>query len=110
MRDPVRRVADRVARRIAFEIRRTADPLPLQTREQYLAIALMRDRRQHDGDLSASELRVFSQNGEDGVLGEIFARIGADHRFFVEFGVEDGVECNTRFLAEVLGWSGVYIE
>jgi len=61
-------------------------------------------------DLSASELKVFSQNGEDGVLAEIFSRIGTTNRFFVEFGVGDGVECNTRMLMEVLGWSGVYFE
>ena len=60
--------------------------------------------------LSAAELRVFSQNGEDGVLAEIFDRIGAGDRYFVEFGAEDGLEGNTRFLREVLGWRGVYIE
>ncbi len=60
--------------------------------------------------LSATELRVFSQNGEDGVLAEIFDRIGPGDRFFVEFGAEDGLEGNTRFLREVLGWRGAYIE
>jgi len=80
-------------------------------REQYLAIAALRERYADLNDgLSASEVRVFSQNGEDGVLAEIFSRIGVEHRFFVEFGVEDGVQCNTRFLAEILGWSGVYFE
>jgi len=60
--------------------------------------------------LSAAELRVFSQNGEDGVLAEIFDRIGPGARTFVEFGGEDGLEGNTRFLREVLGWRGAYIE
>jgi hypothetical protein len=59
---------------------------------------------------SGPELRVFSQNGEDGVIAEMFDRIGTTNCCFVEFGVEDGLECNTRFLAEVLGWSGVYFE
>jgi hypothetical protein len=70
------------------------------------------DRRHgfRDRMLSAAELRVFSQNGEDGVLAEIFDRIGDGDRFFVEFGAEDGLEGNTRFLREVLGWRGVYIE
>ena len=75
-----------------------------------MAVALLRDRYKNDHGLSTAELRVFSQNGEDGVLAEIFARIGTEQRFFVEFGVGTGVECNTRFLAEVLGWSGVYFE
>ena len=108
MRDPLRRLVDRLARRIAYEVRNDRRRYG-ETREQYLAIASLRERYNDDG-LSAAELRVFSQNGEDGVLAEIFSRIGVEARFFVEFGVGSGVECNTRFLAEVLGWSGVYFE
>ena len=61
-------------------------------------------------DLTAFELRVFSQNGEDGVLAEILRRIGVAGRTFVEFGVQDGTEGTTVFLAQVLGWSGAYLE
>lgn len=62
-------------------------------------------------DLAAYELRVFSQNGEDGVLGEILCRIGKrDPGYFVEFGGEDGVELNCALLADVYGWHGVFIE
>jgi hypothetical protein len=61
-------------------------------------------------DLTAFELRVFSQNGEDGVLGEILRRTGVGGGGFVEFGTQDGTEGNTVFLAHVLGWSGVYLE
>jgi hypothetical protein len=79
------------------------------SRSQYLALSVLA-RRYGYTTLSAAELKVFSQNGEDGVLSEIFSRIGTTNNFFVEFGVADGVECNTRFLMEVLGWSGVYFE
>jgi hypothetical protein len=61
-------------------------------------------------DLTAFELRVFSQNGEDGVLAEILRRIGVAGGWFVEFGVQDGTEGNTVFLAQVLGWAGAYLE
>jgi len=61
-------------------------------------------------DLTAFELRVFSQNGEDGVLAEVLRRIGVAGGGFVEFGVQDGTEGNTVFLAEVLAWGGVYLE
>ncbi len=61
-------------------------------------------------DLTAYELRVFSQNGEDGVLAEILRRIGVTGGTFVEFGVGDGIEGYTVFLAQVLGWSGAYLE
>src|SRR5271166_1886020 len=46
------------------------------------------------GDLRAFEKRRYSQNGEDGILEEILNRIGTACRFFVEFGVESGAECN----------------
>jgi SAM-dependent methyltransferase len=62
------------------------------------------------GDLSRYELRVFSQNGEDGVLAEILRRIGVSNRHFVEVGIDRGAEGNCVFLADVLGWSGVFLE
>jgi hypothetical protein len=46
--------------------------------------------------LSSKEEKIFSQNGEDGVLIEIFAKIGSKDKYFVEFGVEDGSQCNSR--------------
>ena len=67
-------------------------------------------RRHGDTSLTASELKVFSQNGEDGVLAEIFRRIGPGARTFAEVGAGDGVESNCVFLADVLGWSGTCIE
>jgi hypothetical protein len=64
----------------------------------------------HAQPLSAAELRVFSQNGEDGVLQAILERIGARSRFFVEFGVGPGEEANCVLLARCYGWSGLMIE
>jgi hypothetical protein len=53
--------------------------------------------------------KVYSQNDEDGIIAEIFRRIGTTSRTFVEFGVETGVECNTAKLL-VDGWRGLWIE
>lgn len=61
-------------------------------------------------DLTAHEFSVFSQNGEDGVIAELLNRCGVGGQFFVEFGVGNGSECNTAFLAHTMGWSGVYFE
>jgi len=53
--------------------------------------------------------KVYSQNDEDGIIQEIFRRIGTTDRRFVEFGVETGVECNSvKLLIE--GWRGLWIE
>ncbi len=83
---------------------------------QALAELVRRHQRQHEpltspaAPLTAHEYRVFSQNGEDGVLAELLARVGTGERWFVEFGIETGVEGNCVFLADVLGWSGLFIE
>lgn len=53
--------------------------------------------------------KVYSQNDEDGIIQEIFRRIGVTQRTFVEFGVEAGTECNTAKLL-VEGWRGLWIE
>src|SRR5262245_40537087 len=37
--------------------------------------------------------KVYSQNDEDGIIQEIFRRIGSSNRTFVEFGAGDGLEC-----------------
>lgn len=58
------------------------------------------------------ERRIFSQNGEDGVLLWIFANIGTINRppRYVEFGTENGQQRNTRFLNEHLGWQGLLMD
>lgn len=53
--------------------------------------------------------RCTSQNDEDGIIDEIFCRIGTTNRQFVEFGVETGVENNTLQLL-LAGWGGLWIE
>jgi hypothetical protein len=53
--------------------------------------------------------RSFSQNDEDGILQEIFARIGVSASTFVEFGVEDGLQNNSRLLL-YRGWRGLWME
>lgn len=55
------------------------------------------------------ERRVYSQNGEDGILGYIFHRIRTTNKVFVEIGAGDGLQCNTRFL-RVRGWQGIQID
>jgi hypothetical protein len=59
--------------------------------------------------LQRHEHKTYSQNGEDGIIDEIFRRIGSTNNFFVEFGVGDGLENNTALLL-VKGWTGAWIE
>jgi len=53
--------------------------------------------------------KVYSQCDEDGIIQEIFRRIGNGNRVFVEFGVETGIECNSaKLLME--GWRGLWLD
>lgn len=59
--------------------------------------------------LNRYELKCYSQNGEDGIIKEIFRRLPiGDNPIFVEFGVGDGLECNTLQLL-FSGWRGYWI-
>jgi hypothetical protein len=66
-------------------------------------------RHADDRRLLKSGYRVYSQADEDGILHEIFRRIGEGNRTFLELGVGNGLENNTLFLL-VQGWSGVWLE
>ena len=59
--------------------------------------------------LTRAYAQIYSQNGEDGMTAEIFRRIGTRDRFFVEIGIENELQCNTRLLLET-GWRGVWLE
>src|ERR1044072_8195184 len=60
--------------------------------------------------LEEVEFQVFSQRGEDGILQYLTSRIEIPHRIFVEFGVENYTESNTRFLLMNNNWSGLVID
>jgi len=53
--------------------------------------------------------QYWSQNYEDGMIHEIFRRIGTTSKTFLEIGVEDGSETNTTVLLSA-GWKGWWIE
>jgi hypothetical protein len=60
--------------------------------------------------LSEVGFQVFSQRNEDGILQYIISKIEIPHKIFVEFGVEDYTESNTRFLLINNNWSGLVID
>ena len=59
--------------------------------------------------LDSFAYKVYSQNDEDGIIQEIFNRIGVTNRTFVEFGVTNGLESNSHYLL-FNGWNGLWID
>lgn len=62
------------------------------------------------GTPAAAEYRVFSQWGEDGIIDWLTTRVPIEHEVFIEFGVENYTEANTRFLLMHKNWSGLIID
>ena len=60
--------------------------------------------------LREAGFRGFSQWDEDGIIQWLVARVPIEREIFVEFGVEDYREANTRFLLEHDNWRGLLID
>lgn len=53
---------------------------------------------------------VYSQNGEDGILKQIFKELNIDKGYFCEFGASDGIKSSNTLNLMKKGWNGVLIE
>ena len=57
-----------------------------------------------------SQFRVFSQWGEDGIVQHLLRHVPVSRKVFIEFGVENYTESNTRFLLVNDNWAGLVID
>jgi hypothetical protein len=122
---PLRRVSDTIPTPLKASMRRSLDRISeprainrlvaeLSQTNDLLAAAVYENARQSPRMLDRKRLvghgfKVYSQHDEDGIIEEIFRRIGETNRFFIEFGVGDGLEnCTTYCLLK--GWHGVWID
>lgn len=72
---------------------------------------LVRDnKRNRYGNIQDTEFKVFSQWGEDGIIQYLIHKLPIENKVFIEFGVEDYTEANTRFLLENDNWSGLVMD
>ncbi len=60
--------------------------------------------------LADAEFKVFSQWGEDGIIQRLVRAVPIAKPVFVEFGVQDYTEANTRFLLVNNHWSGLVMD
>lgn len=78
--------------------------------QQYRDTLLSSQRRYADlKRLNRYENEILSQCGEDGIIEEIFRRIGTTNRHFVEFGAGNGLQNSTAALL-LNNWTGSWIE
>ena len=53
---------------------------------------------------------LFSQWGEDGIISYLVNNLDIENNFFIEFGVANYLESNTRFLLKKFNWSGLILD
>ena len=80
-----------------------------EVEELRYAIGSMRADAIHAGD-PVREFKVFSQSGEDGVIQWLIKNIRVSSERFIEFGVQNYTEANTRFLLMHDNWSGLIMD
>ncbi len=60
--------------------------------------------------LAEAEFKAFSQWGEDGIIQHLIGSLPIDNPSFIEFGVENYLEANTRFLLLNDNWQGLVLD
>lgn len=73
---------------------------------------LIRDYKKKDylSNIGDTEFKIYSQWGEDGIIQYLINKIPINNKVFIEFGVENYIESNTRFLLENDNWSGLVMD
>ncbi|MFV0600058.1 MAG: hypothetical protein ACK5M0_10120 [Bacteroidales bacterium] len=99
---------------IASEILNTVTR-PMQRKSETILLALgkMLSNQQlniQSSNINDFEFKIFSQRGEDGIIQYLIKNIYIKNKSFIEFGVENYMESNTRFLLMNDNWSGFVIE
>lgn len=61
-------------------------------------------------DLTETEVKIFSQNGEDGIINYLVDKLKLNNKNFVEIGVGNYRESNTRFLYNTYHPKGLIID
>lgn len=70
-------------------------------------ISQMRQYYSSVKDFSEIEFSVFSQVGDDGIIQYLISQVEIENKFFIEFGVQNYIESNTRFLLMNNYWDGL---
>lgn len=95
-------------RNIFYPVQKEIDEIKLQIARNHFSGL---DYSAHTSEpIHSYEYKVFSQWGDDGIIQYLLSRIAVKDRVFVEFGVEDFLESNCRFLMMHDNWSGLVID
>jgi hypothetical protein len=78
-----------------------------------LAIGAMLSKQQYlmnSNNINDYEFKIFSQFGDDGIIQYLIKNVQIENEVFIEFGVGNYLESNTRFLMMNNNWSGFVMD
>jgi hypothetical protein len=106
IKDTLRRLASFIGYIMQIFNREIDDP-------KSLAIGALLSRQQssiNSRSLNDYEFKVFSEWGDDGIIQYLIKHIAIENNIFIEFGVGNYLESNTRFLMMHNNWSGFVMD
>jgi len=102
----VKKVVKKLARPILNKIRNGNET-------ELLALGSLLSKQQsllNSPNFNDYEFKIFSQCGDDGLIQYLIKNINIENDIFIEFGVEDYSESNTRFLMMNNNWKGFVMD
>jgi hypothetical protein len=105
---------EKLTRKLRNQISASIEPLRALSRRQLLLQARMLADQNREklkiSSLADVEFQVSSQWGEDGIIDWLVSALPDTPKSFIEFGVENYTEANTRFLLEMRNWAGLILD
>lgn len=95
--------------RFFYGLSRRAEAIYAMLNRMYREPLLAAEKQADPRILAPYGFTAYSQGDDDGILEEIFRRIGATNKQFIDFGCAEGIENNTTYLA-LTGWSGLWMD
>src|ERR1041385_2021340 len=92
-----------------YNLTRRSDGIYEILATMYREPILAAEKRADPKTLTAYGFTAYSQTDEDGILQEIYRRIGTANKHFLEFGCGNGLENNSTYLL-LAGWRGLWMD
>jgi hypothetical protein len=103
-----------IIKKLAYKIGSSINTLNFGKEEtELLALGKLLCNQQQSiisNNITDYEFKIFSQFGEDGIIQFLINNIKIENETFIEFGVENYLESNTRFLLMNNNWSGFVMD
>jgi hypothetical protein len=112
MRATIHKIREEIRRRLLpADSRNTSSCIEAETKQ--LIAKVLNNQIQSLGlldNIQQAEYKVYSQFGDDGIIQYLVKNTEVKNKIFIEFGVENYLEANTRFLLINDNWTGLVMD